>query len=107
MTEKELSVIIGDIIRKHRRDESGKTLSRKAIADQLGFTQGYITQVERGVKISLYQFFRILTCLPPAEARGALLDVLQAFGLAGIVETGKESQKDREKLERIKAILEE
>ena len=107
MIEKELSVIIGDIIRKHRRDESGKTLSRKAIADQLGFTQGYITQVERGVKISLYQFFRILTCLPPAEARGALLDVLQAFGLAGIIESAEASPTDLDKLERIRALLNE
>ena len=107
MTEKESSELIGDIIRKHRKDARGKTISRKEIADQLGFTQGYLTQVERGVKISLYQFLRVLTCLPPVEARGALLDVLQLFGLAGILETGENWGKNREKLERIRAILDE
>ena len=107
MTERELSQRVGEILRSHRKDDAGKSIARREIAERLGFSTNYLTQIESGVKVSLYQFFRILTCLPPGEARGALLDVLQAFGLAGIVETENAPQDDRDKLARIRAILDE
>lgn len=107
MNEKDFSQLVGEIIRNHRKNAAGKSIARREIADKLGFATNYLTQIEGGTKTSMFNFFGILSCLPEAEARGALLDVLQAFGLAGIVETGKEWGKDREKLERIRAILDE
>lgn len=107
MNEKYFSQMVGEIIRNHRKDATGKSIPRREIAENLGFATNYLTQIESGTKTSMFNFFGVLSCLPPVEARGALLDVLQAFGLAGIVETGKTSQKDRDKLARIRAILDE
>ena len=107
MTEIELSALIGSSLQRHRKRGDGKPIPRQEIGNKLGWGESYLRQIERGGKVSMYNYLRILSCLPPVEARGALLDVLQAFGLAGIVETGDTSQKDREKLARIRAILEE
>ena len=110
MDEKELASLIGEIIRKYRKDETGKSIPRRIIAEKLGFTDQNLVQIENGTK-SIYTFFRVLSCLPESSAREAwqefLTVALPGFGLARIVETEEEQQKDREKLERIKAILEE
>lgn len=111
MEEKDLSLLVGEVIRKHRKDESGKKLSRRIIADKLGFQESYLTQIEAGTKTSMFTFFRVLACLPTNEAKEAwrefLAVALPAFDLARIVETGEEQGKDHEKLARIRALLEE
>ena len=107
MTEQELSALVGDSLQRHRKNTDGKAIPRQEIGDQLGWGESYLRQIERGGKVSMYNWLRILSCLPPGEARGALSDVLQAFGLASLLESRSDAERDREKLERIKAIVEE